>query len=36
MNVDIYWMHRGELMTQKFQELVEGGSNSVELKMRMA
>ena len=36
MNVDIYWMHRGELMTQIFQELVEGGSNSVELKMRMA
>jgi GNAT superfamily N-acetyltransferase len=36
LNVDIYWMHRGELMSQIAQELVEGDRNPVALNMRTA
>ena len=34
--MDIYWMHRGEFVTQIAQELEEADSDTVELKMRTA
>ena len=36
LNVDIYWMHRGELMNQISRELIDSGFSPVALKARIA